>query len=310
MSNYKGAYYDMPSEEYHSSVGLSSSQVKDLLRDPEVFYKKYIEKSEKKESNAAFDIGTYFHTAVLEPDKLLEACAVYPGRRQGSAWEEFQKSNAGKAIITQNEFEKANGISQAVLNSPLCMSYLKGIPEVSCYVVVLVDHWNMQIFSEDGKFRLDKDLGWIKASAVKPSPKAFPVTLKARADSLYVDHISDLKSTSGNVKLESEMKNKVSDYSYDLSAAFYLDVFNLHFVSGTRKILKFVWIFASKDHFNCKPWIASGDNIRVGRAKWTKAIFNFGYAVESDWKFEESAGVLEPSYFEREHLTKKDIDLL
>ena len=78
MSNADYHKQHAPEDHYYSS-----SQLKTILDDAETFKKKYITRElEDKSSNPVFDIGTYFHTAILEPHLLNEECAVFTGARR------------------------------------------------------------------------------------------------------------------------------------------------------------------------------------------------------------------------------------
>ena len=296
--------YDMTSEEYHGSPGYSSSQLKDLLDDPEYFYKKYIAKTEEKISIPAFDIGTYFHTAILEPDKLTVDCAVYKGIRRGKEWEAFKAANVGKTIVTETEMTQAESLAEAVRNSPVAMSRIELTrPEVSAYVELTVG--GGEVYESSTGSILGK-YGWEKAKRI-PEKNVEKILVKVRADALSDAFILDLKSTSGNAKSLFTMRKKISEYNYDLSAALYLDIFTI--VTGVVKS-EFVWTFASKDYFNSKSYIASDLYIQVGRAKWRKAIIELSHCLRSNWVFEDSMGILEPNLWETEILKPKDEDLL
>lgn len=294
---------DMPNEAYHGVKGtFSSSQLKDILEDPELFHAKYIARTMPKEESTAFDVGTYFHTAILEPHKLTIDCAVFEGIRRGKAWDEFQEVNKGKAIITKSEFKTAETIVQAVKNSPVAMNYINsGKSEVSAFVELFVEGGN--IYSS-GKV-LGKD-GWENTDYV-PSEFAVKLIVKGRADCLGEDFILDLKSTTGNCKVQSATKKKIAQYQYDLSAAFYLDLFSI--VLG-KQMKTFIWTFASKDMGNCKNWAASSEVIKVGRAKWKKAIIEIARNISNDWQFEDTLDIVETNYFDKEWLEEKEEDLL
>jgi hypothetical protein len=292
--------FDLPSEEYHKTEGTySSSQLKDMLKDPEVFYKKYITKEIKRdEDNAQFATGTYFHTAILEPEKLDQECVVFQGAvRRGAEWDKFKEQHKGKAIVTKGDKEKAEIIIKAVKNSPISMSYLeKSKPEVSIFVKLYVLGTEIFAFRDDTCFCLTSE-GWVPTSLdyEEEDIKDYGVEIivKTRADALSEElaTISDLKSTTGNTMKEYEMRSKVQDYEYDLSAALYLDIFSV----GTGILFeKFVWIFASKDVGNAKSWEASDKYIRVGRAKWRKAIIDIAKFQTNGWQFVDELGVMEP----------------
>lgn len=301
----RGLIEDMPSDDYHSISGtFSSSQLKDLLDDPEYFYRKHITKEVERETSPAFDVGSYFHTGVLEPHKLKQECAVYGGIRRGKEWDKFKEDNVGKVIITKTEEDVAKGLIKSVQNSPIAMGRIKrGKPEVSAFVeLAIVDG---TIFETSRNVFLGK-YGWEQSK--KKIPKdSIKLIIKARADLLATDFILDLKSTTGNAKSEYTMKKKISDYNYDLSASLYLDIFS---IKADRKIQDFIWTFASKDYYNSKSYLASADNILVGRAKWRKAILALAEGVSCDWQFEDSLGILSPQQFELEYIKTKAEDLL
>jgi hypothetical protein len=58
-------------------------------------------------------------------------------------------------------------------------------------------------------------------------------------------------------------------------------------------------VFAQKDRVASKTWMASKDAIRVGRAKWKKAILDLALCIATNWEFRDTLGVIEPSYWEQ-----------
>lgn len=301
----RGVVKDLSSNEYHSlKDSYSSSQLKTMLEDPEIFYRKYVIKEIEKEEIPAFDVGTYFHTAILEPHKLKDECAVYSGIRRGKEWESFKETHKGKAIITEAEMGSAQSLISAVKNSKISQDLLsKGMPEVSCFIDVFV--YSGEVFSQGNVLTRD---GWLPSLVFHLAEDfGVKICLKVRADLLGNDFILDLKSTTGNAKNEHSIKQKVSMYSYDLSAALYLDVFSIGLNSP---IPSFIWTFASKDYGNCKNYLASLDNIRIGRRKWRKAVMLLAEYISNNWTFADSLSVIEPAFFEREHLLEESKEIL
>lgn len=303
-----GLVRDMSSEAYHSHPNtFSSSQLKTILEDPEMFHRKYITKEIERESNSAFDIGTYFHTAILEPDKLTLECAVYTGVRRGKEWDAFKLLNVGKAIITSSELLQAENLIKAVKKSKIASHFLsKGEAEISCFADLYVYAEN--IYCNESILTID---GWIIDSAGfdLAFKHGLKITIKVRADLLGNEgFILDLKSTTGNVKSEHTMRTKISAYSYDLSASLYLDVFT---IATGKTYDKFIWTFASKDYGNCQNYVSSSDNTKIGRVKWMKAILLLAICIKNEWKFDDEMRILEPQFFEREHLktNTEEIDL-
>ena len=132
------------------------------------------------------------------------------------------------------------------------------------------------------------------------------MVVKVRADTLGNYFVSDLKSTSGNARKEDDIRGSISKYRYDLSAALYLDTFNL----VRPEVHEFVWIFASKKANNAAPWRASRDQILVGRAKYMHAVLKLADCAMSKWELVDCLREAEPLHYEREWLREKDTDLL
>lgn len=293
----------MSIDAYHGTADTwSSSQFKDLLDDVDVFIKKHIEKAIPREENAAFDIGTYFHTGVLEPHLLGIECAVYPGKvRRGKDWESFKAKNKSKAIVTQAQKDQAEGLVRAVKNSPVAQEFLDGTPEVSLFVRISIVGGRIYAPNFSKVLTLG---GWEYGLCTESG--GHDMIVKVRADMLGENYISDLKSTTGNAKSNRSMREKISHYHYDLSAALYLDLFGLL----KPDLSEFVWIFASKDFFNARSYRASEMNIRVGRAKYMKAMIRMADCALSGWQSVDYLDVLEPLQHELEYLRERDADLL
>jgi len=275
---------ELSNEEYHKQRGegehfFSSSQLKDILDDPELFHRKYILGEIENESKAAFDIGTYFHTAILEPEKLMEDCAIYEGAtRRGKSWDAFKEENAGKAILTLKDLDKAKIIIDAAQASPITMDLLKtGEPEVSFFVM---------LEGVPVKVRFD----WLCLGKKK-------------------SYAVDLKSTTGNAKDEDKIRHKIVDFKYDMSAALYVDAVN-EFIRLTgmkvAPVTEFYWPFASKDYANCKVYLADSKLLAIGRAKYKKALRLYAKHAANDWQFCDEIANATPFHWEESWLQLKD----
>ncbi len=296
--------HDLPQEEYHAITNTySSSQLKDLQEDQELFVKKHIEKTIPKENIQAFDVGSYFHTGLLEPEKIKKDCVVYPKKvRRGKDWESFKSKHKNKTIVSVSQKDQAERLIESVQDSPISMGFIeRGKPELSVFIGIVV--WNGNIFAPAFEKVLTRS-GW--RDAVKPGKKDGTwIVVKARADCLGDDFILDLKSTTGNARSEQAMAGKITYYSYDLSAALYLDLFSLVLEKDLRK---FIWTFASKDCFNSRSHQASPNNILIGRIKYMKALLALADLIKNKWAVYDSLGTLEPTVSELYHLQESDSD--
>lgn len=258
----------MSNADYHGGASaFSSSQIKTVLEDIELFYRKHITKELTQESIPAFDIGTYYHTAILEPEKLKDECVVWTGaRRAGKEWDLFKETHARKAIITQSELEQAINLIEATKRNTVAMDLLsKGEAEVSFYGTLM----NLPI--------------------------------KGRTDWIYLgkdeSYIIDLKSTTGNAKDVFKTKNKIESYGYDLSASLYVDLVNMVLSAlqiNCKPVTNFFWVFASKDICNSAVFAASEEMLRVGRRKYEYCLRQIIKYQALNWQFVDELQVLEP----------------
>lgn len=294
---------DMSSEAYHGTQGTwSSSQLKDIIDDEEVFIQKYIKKNVERKEIEAFDTGTYFHTGVLEPHKVATEIVMFEGKtRFGKNWDAFKVKHKGKTVITAKQKEQGDGMIKAVTESPIAMEHLQGDPEVSLFVELVVRNGN--IYAPFYQKVLTPG-GW--ESHTKPVKDGFKLVVKVRADCLGDTFVSDLKSTSGRATQKYSVRNSISKYKYDLSAALYLDLFNL----VQEDVSAFVWIFASKENPCAATWVASKKQILVGRAKWSWAVKRLADLSRANWELVDYLREAEPLQHELEWLDLKETDLL
>lgn len=280
--------FDMPDSEYHEVLPIevayySSSQLKDARKDPETFYGKYVSKtidtSVSPQTQSNFDIGSLYHCMVLEPEKVDSQFKLYKGTKRGKAWEDFKGKNEGCIIVNQRQWDTAEFIAKAARNNEVCSDLLnEGSPEVSLFV------------------------------------ELHGLRIKVRADWIDFDRgfILDMKSSGGNVKDVAEIKKKISNLDYDLSAALYLDAFNEYLgKKGEPLITEFKWCFDSKDNGASKVYTASDKMIEVGRRKYMDAIDNIKKGIKENWEFPDTDTVLDPVIWDaQEFLTERDEDIL
>ena len=249
---------ELSSTEYHEDkTYISSSVVKDALSDISYYHKKHVTRElVGKEKSDALDKGTYLHTAILEPEKLDLECAVYTGKtRKGAEWDGFKTLHSGKTIITHEAKESVQIAIDAARDNELIMQLVQS--------------------------------GWHEFSAFHTAFK-MGFKVKARADVIGHGFIMDLKSTSANCLDSYALMNAIEDFGYDLSAAFYLDIFyDLLLTCPTAPEIKpptdWYWGFASTKYGNSKLVKASEEMLRVGRMKYMTALSNIFEAKKNKW---------------------------
>lgn len=93
-----GRYEGVSNDDYHSSNGVSSTQVKDARISLMYFNGRHVTKTIKKESTEALTFGSLVHAMVLEPEKLDEEFSIEPVIPEGA----FTNTESIKAYIDQH----------------------------------------------------------------------------------------------------------------------------------------------------------------------------------------------------------------
>ncbi len=252
----KGIYKDLSNAEYHgNTTHRSSSALKLLLDDPTEFHKKYILGTSPALEGEHFDIGTAIHAKVLEPEKYDDQVTVYTGKvKRGREWEEFKALNPNKIILGNMGAMRVERASSALLRH-------KGIRELI----------EMNGESELAFFITINNL---------------PVKSKKDRISLEGKFILDVKSMAGIIN-EPTIHAQVEKWSYDLSAALYLDIANAVLKEKKEPLIeKFYWAFTSTDMDDAKLVECMPEMIEQGRSKYQKAIKLYQMYTENGWKIE------------------------
>ena len=129
---------DMPNEEYHSHRDhISSSQIKDLLKNPYLFFNPV-----EKEHKDVFDIGSAIHCLILEPQNFKRDFIVAPKIDKRTkvgkdSWIEFVKQSEGKIVLKSEDFDNCIKIQKSVLSIPEVVNLLKeGVSEKSYFTTL------------------------------------------------------------------------------------------------------------------------------------------------------------------------------
>ena len=107
-------------EHYYGKFGqqfLSNSDISTLLKNPKDLHK-------PKSSSPAFLVGGYFHTAILEPDKLKSFKIVEASTRNTKAYKEISD---GELCLLKHEVDQIELMTQAVMDNDVCRDLIKPI---------------------------------------------------------------------------------------------------------------------------------------------------------------------------------------
>jgi len=175
-------------EHYYGDFGkqyLSNSDISTLLKNP-------LALKEPSKSNVHFLIGGYFHTAILEPNKIKNFKIVESTSRNTKAYKEM---SGGEMCLLQHEVDKVEALVQKLMDNKVCRDLIseeKGEYEVPAITELYGQMW------------------------------------KGKAD--IVNHIEkliiDLKTTSDL----DNFKWNAKKYNYDSQAYIYSKLFGYEFV--------------------------------------------------------------------------------
>ena len=124
-------------EHYYGDFGkqyLSNSDIKTLLTNPLAF-------KEPSKTNAHFLVGGYFHTAILEPDKLKKYKIIDTSTRNTKVYKEM---SGGEMCLLQHEVDLIDNLISTILNNKVCRDLIaeeKGEYEVPAITELFGQMW-------------------------------------------------------------------------------------------------------------------------------------------------------------------------
>ena len=106
-------------EDYYGEFGrryLSNSDISALLNNPLAY-------GQPSKPSAACLVGGYFHTAILEPDKLKKYKVVESSTRNTKAYKEI---SGGELCLLQHEVDKIELMTDKMLSNEVCEGLIRG----------------------------------------------------------------------------------------------------------------------------------------------------------------------------------------
>ena len=100
-------------EDYYGAFGkkyLSNSDISTLLKNPLAF-------GEPSKPSSAFLVGGYFHTAILEPDKLKKYKIIPATTRNTKVYKEM---SGGELCLLQHEVDHIELMTEKMLGNKVC----------------------------------------------------------------------------------------------------------------------------------------------------------------------------------------------
>tara|TARA_R100001443_G_scaffold765_3_gene3105 strand:+ start:406 stop:1146 length:741 start_codon:yes stop_codon:yes gene_type:complete len=160
-------------EHYYGDYGkqfLSNSNISTLLKNPRLL-------REDKPKTSAMVIGGYFHTTILEPDKLDKFKIIKSTTRNTKHYKEM---SGGEICLLQHEVDKIELMKEAVMDNEVCRDLILGSDfertvdyEVPGYTEIFGNNWKgkADIINHDEQLIIDlkttSDLDKFRWSASK-----------------------------------------------------------------------------------------------------------------------------------------------
>ncbi|MGX5335736.1 RecE family exodeoxyribonuclease [Citrobacter freundii] len=296
-----GRYEGLPNEVYHAANGISSTQVKDARVSLMFYHGRHVTKTIRRESSEALTFGSLAHTLALEPEKLHEEFAVFPGIPA----EAFTTTDSMKAFIREFNADKPKAEQLKLTGKKEeLQAAIRAVSPEAIFADEFEQQWRDSV---DGKTILSREqltlataiqqalLNHESAGKLLRHPSRSVETsyfgmddetgleLRVRPDlEVQINGVRigvDLKTISmGRVKqdgLRAKLHREIIDRDYHLSAGMYCSVADFD---------QFFWIFVNKDEGY--HWVAvieaSEDLLDLGLLEYQRTMRALANAYDTD----------------------------
>ena len=262
-----GWYRDLSSEDYHKSFGYGSTTLKMLHEMP--YSKMEYRRRHPPEPSAAMQLGSAVHVLALEPHKAEQEIAVMPllnlrTNAGKAAKAEFLAANAGKLILTDQQYAQAEAMATSLREHPQVGLYLEqGVAEQSIYYWYNPEDWDDE--------------------------RDYRIMCKVRPDWIIPGHhvVFDLKTTKNAAY--SEFMRNARKLGYHMSGAMYLDGANrckeFKKFAGVARFEQFVWICVENEPpYEVASYELSGQDYEEGLQLYHTAVRRLWEYQKSTWK--------------------------
>jgi PDDEXK-like domain of unknown function (DUF3799) len=244
-----GIYKDLPHADYLAVEAISSSGAKKILRSPQ-HYKLMRDKPGEPTPTQRFGIAG--HCALFQPHLYADqyVCAPNIDKRSKdgkAAWAEFAEYNAGKTILTEDEFDRVRCCVEAVKAHPAAAHLLDG------------GERELSLFWRD---------------------KQYDVPAKCRFDAFNRGGGIDLK-TCADASPEAFARS-AANFFYHIQAAHYMSGAE-HVLNETPRFFVFICV-ESEEPFGVACYVLESNAILAGQALMSRAMERYAAALAAgEW---------------------------
>ncbi|SQC34264.1 RecE family exodeoxyribonuclease [Kluyvera cryocrescens] len=296
-----GRYEGLPNEVYHAANGISSTQVKDARVSLMYYHGRHVSKTIRRDSSDALTFGSLVHTISLEPEKLHDEFAVFPGVPSDA----FTNTDSLKAFIREYNADKPKAEQLKLTGKKEeLQEAIRAVNPDAIFADEFEQQWRESVAGKTILSSEQLELATAIQQAVFSNSDASSLLcnperqsevsyfgideetgleIRVRPDielrTTEFNICADLKTvTIGNVRqdrIKERLHREIIDRDYHLSAAMYCDIAGLD---------SFSWIFVNKEPGY--HWVAvvqaSESELELGRQEYRRVLRQINDAMEND----------------------------
>jgi exodeoxyribonuclease VIII len=231
-------------EEYHRGEKYKDHISSSIIKKASISGRHLGFKPLYEPENKSFNLGTAFHTLILEPEKFKDEIAIAPPcdrrtKKGKEIYNIFKKDNSGKIIISSKELGVLEEMKKSVYSHPEARNILSLKNN-------LYEHSFFWEEKDGNKFKVRPDILNKKQSIVV-----------------------DLKTC--NSSSPDKFKWAIRDYGYDIQAYHYLRGMNALENNNKYKIFMFIAV-ETKQPYNTGVFLCSEKTLNNGGYLWHKGL--------------------------------------
>jgi len=271
---------DLTNTEYHKKPAVSRSQLMELQKSPKKYWWKYLSGEAEEEKSDALDLGTAFHTLILEPSDFGKTIAIVPDDIKNPTtaqinakepktdstrlllewWDNFIEQNENKIMLRQKDINNLQRMAKSIREEPAAQIILgqKGIIEPSVF-------WT------------DEETG---------------LQIKSRPDFITADGkiCVDVKTTK-SVGLD-DFQKSIVNYGYDLQAFMCMEACRRYFGYSPEA---FIFVVCEKDEpHDTAFYLADEYVLRRGEMLYRNLLDKLKQCQDADKWPSAGGGAIEP----------------
>lgn len=271
ITDKSGLYKEIPFQDYLSWPGVSKHDLDLVAKSPAHFL---AQEGTPLPVTPAMRFGTACHTAILEPNRLMEDVAVLPScDRRTKAGKElaaaFEAESSGKTVISQEEMRHINEMSMSVLLHPVAGPLITNATHIEASAT-----WEDVVTGE---------------------------RCRCRPDAIHPDLVVDLKTTIDASRWA--FASSMHKYRYHVQAAYYLS--GLKTLGVIDETATFVFLVVEKKPpYGVALYAVQQEDLRRGELQYERDLMRYAQCKkENHWPgYSESIGYIDLPIFSRREI--------